>query len=202
MPIPKVLIRSWPKRRTRSPVLAGQHVDQIIDPEALVGAVDAGHGLLGGLGAVPARDRGETGVAVAAGLMERLAEIVEHDLAAAFGGLAESEQCIELVQLHPFELLLGIRVLDQPAQQGHVGNAVGHPGIRRKTVASGASGLLVIGLQALGQVQVGDETHVRLVDAHAKGDGGDHNDPVAAQKLALVGAAGLGGESGVIGQCP
>lgn len=34
-------------------------------------------------------------------------------------------------------------------------------------------------LQALGQGVVDDKVHVRLVDAHAKGDGG-HNDLVAA----------------------
>jgi hypothetical protein len=60
--------------------------------------------------------------------------------------------------------------------------AVAEPGVGRQAVAAGAAGLLVVGLDALRQVQVGDEAHVRLVDAHAEGDGGDDDDALAAQE--------------------
>ena len=52
----------------------------------------------------------------------------------------------------------------------------------------------------LGQVEVGDEAHVGLVDAHAEGDGGDHDDAVLAQEAALVGGAHCGVQAGVVGQ--
>ncbi len=82
----------------------------------------------------------------------------------------------------------------------HVLQPVGHPGVGRQAVAPGAAGLLVVGLDALGQVQVGDEAHVRLVDAHAEGDGGDDDDAVLAQEALLVARAGLGRQAGVVGQ--
>jgi hypothetical protein len=55
----------------------------------------------------------------------------------------------------------------------HIAEAVGHPGHGRLPVAAGAAGLLVVGLDRLGQVEMRDEAHVGLVDAHAEGDGGD-----------------------------
>src|SRR5674476_1505125 len=54
-----------------------------------------------------------------------------------------------------------------------VGQAIGHPGAGRLAVAARAAGLLIIGLDALGQIEMRDEAHVRLVDAHAERDGGD-----------------------------
>jgi hypothetical protein len=52
-----------------------------------------------------------------------------------------------------------------------VAEAVGHPRVGGRAVAAGAAGLLVIALDALRQVEVRDEAHVGLVDAHAEGDG-------------------------------
>jgi hypothetical protein len=77
---------------------------------------------------------------------------------------------------------------------------VGEPGVGGQPVATGATGLLIVGLDALRQVQVGDKAHVRLIDAHAEGDGGDDDDALAAQELGLVGAAHVGRQAGMIGQ--
>ena len=83
----------------------------------------------------------------------------------------------------------------------HVGQAVGHPGVGRQAVAAGAAGLLVVALDALGQVEVRDEAHVGLVDAHAEGDGRDHHDAVLAQEAVLVLRARVRGvQAGVVGQ--
>ena len=57
-------------------------------------------------------------------------------------------------------------------------------------VAAGASGLLIVSFDALGQIEMRDEAHVRLVDAHAERDGGDDHHAVLADcphgKLGLV----------------
>ena len=72
--------------------------------------------------------------------------------------------------------------------------------IRRQTITAGTPGFLVVGFQALGQIEVGDEAHVGLVDAHAEGDGGDHDQPFLVEETLLVGGAHVIGQAGVIGQ--
>ena len=59
---------------------------------------------------------------------------------------------------------------------------------------------MIVGLDALRQVHVGDEAHVRLVDAHAEGDGGDHHDAVFTQEAGLVGCPHVAGQAGMVGQ--
>src|SRR3546814_19920526 len=43
-----------------------------------------------------------------------------------------------------------------------------------------------------------DEPHVRLIDAHAKGDGGDHHHILAGDEGGLIGAAFLGWQARVV----
>ena len=45
-----------------------------------------------------------------------------------------------------------------------------------------------------------DEAHVRLVDAHAKRNGGDHDDRVLAQETLLVFVAHIGAKARMVGQ--
>ena len=80
-------------------------------------------------------------------------------------------------------------LLDHAALLHDVGQAVGHPGVGGLAVAAGAAGLLVVGLDALRQIEMRDEAHVGLVDAHAEGDGGDDDDAVLAQEALLVARA-------------
>ena len=63
---------------------------------------------------------------------------------------------------------------------------VRHPGVGRQAVAAGAARLLVIALDAFRQVEVRDEAHVGLVDAHAERDRRDHHDAVVAEEAVLV----------------
>ena len=58
-----------------------------------------------------------------------------------------------------------------------------------QTVPSGASDLLVVAFDILGQVKVDDEAHVGFVDAHAKGDGGDNDLHVVADEGFLIAVA-------------
>ncbi len=47
---------------------------------------------------------------------------------------------------------------------------------------------------------MGDEAHIRLVNAHAEGDGSDHHDAIFAQKTGLVPCPGGRIQTGVIRQ--
>ncbi len=67
-------------------------------------------------------------------------------------------------------------------------------------VASGASGLLVIGFEAARGVEVDDPAHVRAVDPHAEGVGGGDHRALVADEAVLDGGAVLVGEAGVVGQ--
>src|SRR5262249_3352737 len=163
----------------------GEDVDEMADAEALPGAVDGGDRLLRGDGAVPAFDRRKAGVAIAARPVLAFAEIAEQHLPAATRALAEAEQRIELLPLDAALLLGQVAALDAADERHHVGHAVGHPGIGREPVASGPAGLLVIGLEAARRIEMGDEAHVGLVDAHAEGDGGDDDDAFLLEEALL-----------------
>ena len=108
--------------------------------------------------------------------LARLAEVVEQPDTAAIHRLAQAQQRVELRAGDALVLLARRRLLDEPALLNDVRQAVDHPGIRGQAVAAGAAGLLVVRLDALRHVEVRDEAHVRLVDAHAEGDGRDHHD--------------------------
>ena len=90
--------------------------------------------------------------------------------------------------------------VDHLALLHHVLEAVGQPGGGGQPVPTGPAGLLVVALDRLGQVQVGHEAHVGLVDAHAEGDRGHHDQAVLAQEPRLVLGAGPRVQPGVIGQ--
>ena len=64
----------------------------------------------------------------------------------------------------------GVAVVDLPAAQRDVVDAVERQRVGRQPVAAGAADLLVVALDRLRQVGMDDEAHVRLVDAHAEGD--------------------------------
>jgi hypothetical protein len=184
--------RSWPNCATFSVLLAAQDVHHVAGAEAdaalLLHPVDGGQQLARGVGAIPDVGRVQAVVAVAARL-GRLAEVPEQPHAPAVGGLGQRQQRVELAAHHLLVLLGGGALVDHAALVDHVLQAVGHPGLRRQAVAAPAAGLLVVALDVLGHVQVGDEAHVGLVDAHAEGDGGAHHHAVVAQEAVLVGAA-------------
>ena len=69
---------------------------------------------------------------------------------------------------------------------------------RRVAIAAGAARLLIVGLDAFGHVVVDHIAHVGLVDAHAKGVGGDHHLDVIIDKGALALATGVVAHTGVI----
>ena len=119
---------------------------------------------------------------------------------AAGGHLAPSQELVELGAFDALLTLTGFGFVQHLAQPHHVLKAVDHPCLGRRAIAAGTAGFLVVRLDALGQVGMGDETHIRLVDAHAESDGGDHHHAVVAQEARLVGGADVVRQTGVIGQ--
>ncbi len=95
-------------------------------------------------------------------------------------------------------LLVGRRFVDHLTQPHHVLQAVDHPRLRRLAVAPGAAGLLIVGFDALRQIQMRDEAHVRLVDAHAEGNRRHHDHAVLALEARLMSLAHFGREPRVI----
>ena len=202
--MPKVDSRSWPCCVTLSVTLPRSTSIRWPAPKPMplrvLEAVDARQQLARGFGAVP----GLRGAAGSCRSFRRarccFAEVGEQPHAPAVVRFGQRQQRIELAALHALELVVGRALVDHAALVDHVLQAVGHPGVGRRAVAAGAAGLLVVGLDVLRQVEVGDEAHVGLVDAHAEGDGRHHHDAVLAQEAVLVALAHAGLQAGVVRQ--
>ena len=129
-----------------------------------------------------------------------LAEMLEQRLPATGNRLAHGEQRFELPPFDALDLFGRLAFVDHPAALHHVGHAVGHERIRRQPVAARAAGLLVVGLDRAGHIEMRHIAHVGLVDAHAEGDGGDEADRVLLEERILVARPDGGRQSRVIGQ--
>ena len=134
------------------------------------------------------------------GALQRLAEILQQHLPTAAHRLAVASSASSFCRSIRFCWSGAPPASISWTSRGRVLQAVDHPDLRRQPVAAGAAGFLVIGLQALRRVEMGDEAHVGLVDAHAEGDGRRHHHAVVLQEPALVLRPHLGGQPGVIGQ--
>src|SRR5690606_40724741 len=93
-----------------------------------------------------------------------LAEVVQQLDAAALDGLAEGEHGVEVHGLAAAVGGIPLAAVDHLAEVDDVLQAVDEPGGGREAVAPGASRLLVVALDGLGEVQVGDEADVGLVE--------------------------------------
>ena len=180
--------------------LAAQDVDDVAGAEGLARAVDGGERHFGRFGCIPRFSRGKAIVAVAAIAGMRFAEMGEDGLAAAGCGLADGEKRIELGALDAFDFFRCIALPDHAAALGDIAEAEGHPRFGGFAIATGAAGFLVVGFDRAGHVEVGDIADVRLVDAHAEGDGGDEGEIVFGEEGVLVLRADAGVHAGVIGQ--
>ena len=147
-----------------------------------------------GLGPVAAE------VAVAAGLGQGLAEVGEQRLAAAGVRLGEAEQRVQPLVVGLLALERRGALVDLGAAQADVVGAVERQGVGRGAVAAGAADLLVVGLDRLRQVGVGDVADVGLVDAHAEGDRRADDQPVLALEARLGEPAVVGAEPGMVGE--
>ena len=180
--------------------LAQENRDDMRLPEALAGAVDAGQKLLGGDGAVEGLGWVETDIAIAAGFAV-VAEIAQENLPTALAGFGETQQRIELAALHLLACIGSLRLVDKAAAERDVLRAVEHQGFGGQAVAARAACLLVVGLDAGRQVRMQHEAHIGLVDAHAEGDGGHHDQALLMLEAALVFFPRPHLHAGVVGQC-
>ena len=85
--------------------------------------------------------------------------------------------------------VFGFALVDEAALGDDVLQAPRHPRFGGLAVAAGAAGFLVVAFDRARQIDVRDEAHVGLVDAHAEREGGDHDDAVLAQEFFLMAAA-------------
>ena len=126
-------------------VVAGEHVGEMADAEAHLGAERRRQQLARDLGRVDRRRRLEAIVAIAAALRRVLAEMAQQDRAAAAGRLDERRQRVQPLALGRAALRLDL-LLDPLAGAGEILRRPEQPGLGRLAVAPGAAGLLVIGL--------------------------------------------------------
>ena len=84
------------------------------------------------------------------------------------------------------ELLLGEVIAYAARQLALVVRGVEEYGIGGLSIASGTSGLLVVGFGRIGHLIVYDHAHVGLVDTHAEGVGGYHGADGALGPLLLT----------------
>ncbi len=204
-PCPHVQVR--PDAEGRQPIVAqpghprcrgaADHIDEMASAETLTGADRGRQQLLCGNRAVPQLRRVQAHVAVATP-GRPLAEVLQQHRSATRRRLGVPEHGVQLDPFNPFLLLAGRRGVDPPLLGHHVGQPVHHPRVSRLTVAPGAAGLLVVALDRLGHVQVGDEADVRLVDPHTERDRGDHDNAVLQAEPSLGVATGLRAHAGVV----
>ena len=180
--------------------LAAQHVDQMCGPEALTGAHRAREKLLRLNAAVEGLRRIEAIVAVAAGIRVFLAEVRQKRRAPAARDLAPGHQRLQSRSLHPFVLLAGFGIVHHLPQPDDILQTVGHPRLGGFAIAPRASGLLVVGLDALGQIAMRHEAHIGLVNTHTEGDGGHHDHALGSLKPLLAAPPLIGGQARMVGQ--
>ena len=82
--------------------------------------------------------------------------------------------------------LVTVGVVEHLLEENYILQPVCHPGVCRQTISTCAAGFLIVGFQRLRQVQVRNETHVRLVDAHAERNGCHHDQAFLIKKALLV----------------
>ena len=187
-----------------------QHLDDELAANAVAQAVahalDAGEHLLRLHGYVPGDEPAAAVSALAAALRVLLAEVAEdiaaqtRARAAVFGHGVEPVEvaAAQGLALGGAEAFVLAAVFYEELGRHNISGGVEQHALGLGAVPPGASGLLVIGLQALGHVVVHDVGDVGLVYAHAEGVGG-HHDLGAVELEVLLAAAALGvGEPGVV----
>ena len=127
-------------------------------------------------------------------------EVIEEQFSAALAGLGVRHRFLQelfadFLLCHGFPLHEFFQFLDILVTV--VGNALAF-----LAVTTGPARLLIIALDALGDVVVDDKAHVRLVDSHAEGDGGHDDVDLLHQELVLVLGPGFGVQAGMVGQGP
>ena len=176
------------------------HIGDVLDLELreAVAAVAAALGIVRGGAARTSRGMPGRGL---------VAKVAQHVFAQAAGGIAVAlhlaEQTISILErpraLLVVERLIGsIAAVDQKAAHAKIVAVPQQVAAGRVAIAAGAARLLVVGFDALGHVVVDHVAHVGLVDAHAKGVGGNHHLNIVVDKGALALATGVVAHAGMV----
>ena len=169
-------------------------------PKPAAQAVHGRERLLRGLGGVGGFGRVEAEVALAAGGDAGLAEVAAHGGGAAAGALEHGVELAHLAHLHALDGRVHVAAVDAAHRPGEVGGGIERDALGGRAVAPGAADLLPVGLDGRRRVGVDDVAHVRLVDAHAEGDGRHHHGRVGLEELLQPVRAQVLVEAGVVGQ--
>ncbi len=154
--------------------------------ETLPGALHAREELLGGYGEVHefAFPRQAVVAPAAARTGIGFAEVGQERDASADFGFGELDHAAELQAGRP--LFHALFVGDEGFHPVDVRRREEQYTLGGQAVAPGAADFLVVALEVLRKVVVDDEPDVGLVDAHAEGDGGHHDEDVVAHETLLV----------------
>ena len=136
-----------------------------------------------------------------------VAKVAQHIFAQAAGGIAIAlhlaEQTISILE-RPRALLVvkrlvgSVAAIDQKAAHAKIVAIPQQMAAGRVAIATGATCLLVVGLDALGHVVMNHVAHVGLVDTHAKGIGGNHHLNIVVDKGALALTTGVVAHAGMV----
>ncbi len=164
--------------------VARQNIDQMPGTEVFAAAQYRRQSLTHGLRAVDDLRRAGTQIAIPAWI-GRFAEIPKQHLTAAAPRLCQAQQGVEPRVVCRATFRRRHTLVNLRASQADIVSPIKGQRVGRRAIATGAADLLIIGLYAFGQIGMGDPADIRLVDAHAEGDGCDHDQTVLALKPAL-----------------
>ena len=180
-------------------LLAQHHVDNVAGLESLLGGKDCLEGILHLLAGWHLRFGVQAVVAAAAiGLVVVFTEVAQQIEPPAHRRLGIAHHFLhQLVG----QLLLGdILVGKELVEFLHILFGVEGNALSLSPITAGTTGLLVVALQALGNVVVDNKAHVGLVYAHAESDSGNNDIPLLHQELVLILGAHLVVQASVVGQ--
>ena len=184
-------------------LLAQQDVDGLAGTELLASfALQSNNSrehLLGGNCSIPRFRRRDASIAIAA-RRAGLPKVGEQLHPPTGDRLAQGEHRVKVRAETAAVGQITLRRLDHPALLHDILQPVGQPCGRRQAVTPGPTGLLVVPLDRLRKVEVGDEANIRLVDPHPESDRRDHDHAVFAQKASLVGGPSSGIQTRVVRQ--
>ena len=178
-------------------VQSSQDIDHVTHAEALPDPIHTGECLLSINRRVITLGRLGTDITITTALPEVFAKVVQQHPASAGQRLGECNHAVELVGFNTFLFFVNT-VLHHAARHYHVLWPEQQQGIRRQSITPGTTGFLIIALNIFRQIIMNHETHIGLVDPHAKGHGSHHHVHFVAHEFFVRLLALCGRQTGVV----
>ena len=192
---------SWPCFDDALLLGAGEHLGRVVAAEALAEPHDAREDFLGEhqrlVDEVELAEAHVAGAAVVA--VELLAEVLDERAMPADRSPPQNA-AIASSDFEGAGRGVGVALLDEHPPHRRVAAAVQQQAVGLEPVAARAAALLHVVLERLRHAGVNDVADVRLVDAHAEGDGGDDHVGPLFEKRVLIAVPLVVGQAGVVGQ--